>query len=230
MTLLRNIVFSVLFYLFSAVFSIGLWIVSLVKPSTALPGASAWSRGVRWLTRYILGIRIEIDGELPHGRCIVAPKHESFFEALMLPALFPNAAVVMKRELSRIPVWGDLVQRHASIFVDRTAGGQAMRSMLTAAKAARAAEREILIFPEGSRAPPGEAPPIRSGVAGLYRMLDLPVVPIALTSAHVWPKSGLKRPGVVRWRVMPEIPAGLQRREFEMRLHDAINAEQPKLA
>lgn len=223
MVLLRNILFEPLFYVGSVILVLMVGVASLFSRRAAVRGAHYWSKYVHLLTRYVLGIRIEVDGELPHGDLIVAPKHESFFEALLLPSLFPRGAVVMKRELLKIPVWGWIVQRHGSIFVDRSGKGSAMRSMLREAEAAKAAGREIVVFPEGSRAAPGEEPEIRAGIAGLYRMLKLPVVPVALNSAHVWPKSGLKRPGVVHMRVMPAIPVGLDRKAFEERLHAGIN-------
>lgn len=223
MVLLRNLLFEPLFYVGSVIYVLIVAFFALFSNRYAVRGAHHWSNYVRFLTRHVLGIRIEIDGELPHGAVIVAPKHESFFEALLLPSLFPNGAVVMKRELLRIPIWSGIVRRHGSIFVDRSGKGAAMRSMLREAEAAKAAGREIVVFPEGSRAAPDEEPEIRSGVAGLYRMLKLPVVPVCLRSAHVWPKSGLKRPGTVRLEVMPEIPVGLERKDFEARLHAGIN-------
>ncbi|MEE4348691.1 MAG: lysophospholipid acyltransferase family protein [Pacificimonas sp.] len=223
MLFLRNLVFAIAFYAVSITLSLGIYAVSLMTPHRVRDGASNWSRQVMRLSEGILGIRLEIEGDLPTKACIVAPKHESYFEALLLPALFPTSAVVMKRELSRIPVWGRLVKKHGSIFVDRKGRSAAMRTMLTRAKAAKSEGRPIVIFPEGSRAQTGEQPPVRSGVAGLYRLLGLPVVPIALATNHVWPRTGMKRPGTAIMRVMPEIPPGLPREEMEARLHAAIN-------
>ena len=227
MLVIRNIAFSLLFYLGSAALVFMTALMALVSPGWARTGASIWSTYVRRLARLVLGIRLQIDGKLPSGQVIVAPKHESFYEALLLPGIFDRPAVVMKRELSRIPIWGSIVRRHGSIFVDRSAQASAMRAMLREAEAAKSESREIVIFPEGSRADPGAAPPLRSGVAGLYRLLKLPVVPVALRSAHVWPKQGLKRPGTVRMKVLPPIPPGLPRQEFERRLHEAINSDLP---
>ncbi|EMD83519.1 lysophospholipid acyltransferase family protein [Pacificimonas flava] len=226
MILLRNILFQLAFYLGSIVLVLGVAVMALISPRQARAGAHIWSRYVQICTRVFLGIRLQVDGTLPSGGgVIVAPKHESFYEAMLLPAIFPSAAVVMKRELSRIPVWGWVVTRHGSIFVDREAKSSAMRSMLNAAARAVEEDREIVIFPEGSRAEAHQAPPLRPGVAGLYRLLKLPVVPVSLNSAHVWPRKGLKRPGTVRLKVMPVIPAGLPRDEFEARLHAAINGQ-----
>ena len=223
MILMRNIVFAPLFYLGSAIIVLLVAVLALVSRRMTQRGAHIWSAYVLFIARVILGIRIEIDGILPTGTVIAAPKHQSNFETLALPSLFRWPAVVMKAELMRIPVWGWIARRLGSIPVDRAAQASAMRTMLRAAERAVAEKRQIVIFPEGTRTPPGEAPPIRAGVAGLYRLLKLPVVPIALKSAHVWPKEGLKRPGTVRMRVLEPIPPGLPRPEFEARLHAAIN-------
>lgn len=227
MILLRNILFEIGFYLGSTVLVLMTAIFSLISPHMARVGARQWSRWVRFLAEKVLGIRTVIEGEIPSGSVIAAPKHESFFEALILPALFPQPAVVMKRELEKIPVWGWIVKRHGSIFVDRSAQASAMRAMLAQATLAKTEGREIVIFPEGSRADPGTSPPLKPGVAGIYRLLKLPVVPIALKSAHVWPKKGLRRPGIVPVKVLPAIPPGLSREELEARLHAAINTDLP---
>ncbi len=89
-----------------------------------------------------------------------------------------------------------------------------MRALLTAAKQVRAAGRNVVIFPEGTRVPHGEAPPLKAGFAGLYKALGMPVVPIAMDSGRVWPRrSFIKRPGVVTFRLGEPIPPGLPRDE-----------------
>jgi len=99
-----------------------------------------------------------------------------------------------------------------------------MRGMMRDAKVAVEQGRAIMIFPEGTRVKPGETPPLKPGFAGLYRMLGLPVVPVATDSGLVWPRKGLKRPGVVTLRFGEVIPPGLPRAEAEARVHAAMNA------
>jgi 1-acyl-sn-glycerol-3-phosphate acyltransferase len=130
----------------------------------------------------------------------------------------------MKAELMRIPVWGWIARRHGSIPVERDGSASALRAMMRAAEAAIAEAREIVIFPEGTRVPVGEAPALKPGVSGLYRLLKLPVVPVALDSGRLWPRRGfLKRPGTITLRFGAPIPPGLPRADFEARLHAAIN-------
>jgi 1-acyl-sn-glycerol-3-phosphate acyltransferase len=224
MNFLRTLLFSIFFYGLSVP-------VVLLVPMAALLGRDAlrsyamgWVGLMTWSARWILGIRVEIEGEVPKGPVLFAGKHESIFEALELSRLLGSPATVMKRELAQIPVWGWAARRYGVIVVNRTANAAALRSMMKEGKAALAEGRSILIFPEGTRVKPGEAPELRSGFAGLYRMLSLPVVPIAVKSGHVWPKHGIKKPGVVTFRFEPVIPPGLPRAEAEARVHAGINA------
>jgi 1-acyl-sn-glycerol-3-phosphate acyltransferase len=147
------------------------------------------------------------------------------FETVDALVILEHPAIVLKRELADLPGWGWVAKRFGVIPVDRAGGAIALRRMLKAAQAAKAAGRPILIFPEGTRVLPGEQPPLQAGFAGLYRALGVPVVPIAIDSGRIWPRrSFAKRPGVVRWHVGEIIPPGLPRDEIEARVHHAINA------
>ena len=108
--------------------------------------------------------------------------------------------------------------------VDREASAKALRQLMAEGAALRARGRSVIVYPEGTRVKPGETPPLRSGFAGLYKAVGLPVVPIALDSGLVMPKTGAKRPGVVTVRIGKPIPAGLPRKEAEQRVWAAINA------
>jgi len=224
MNVLRTLVFTIFFYGLSVVLVLLVPFVALLGSDALRSYAMAWVGLMAWSARWILGIRVQIEGEIPQGPAIFAGKHESLFEALELSRLLGSPATVMKRELAQIPLWGWAARRYGVIIVNRTANAAALRSMMKDAKAALAQGRSVLIFPEGTRVKPGEAPALRSGFAGLYRMLDLPVVPIAVRSGHVWPKHGIKKPGVITFRFEPVIPPGLPRAEAEARVHAGINA------
>lgn len=225
---LRNFAYALFFYTLSVP-------VVLLAPVAGLFGRGplrAWCNGwaglMRWSARVFLRIETRIEGTIPPGPMLFAAKHESIFEAIELTRLLGAPASVMKRELMRIPVWGWSAQRYGVIVIDRKASATAMRSMMRDAKAALAEGRSVLIFPEGTRVAPGETPWLKSGFAGLYRMLDLPVVPVAVKSGHVWPLHGPKRPGVVTLHFGEPIPPGLPRDEAEALVHAGINALQPE--
>jgi 1-acyl-sn-glycerol-3-phosphate acyltransferase len=224
MNVLRTIVFSIFFYGLSVPLVLFVPVVGLFGRRPLRRYAMRWVALMGWSARWILGIETRIEGAVPEGPVLFAAKHEALFEALELTRRLGSPATVMKRELAQIPVWGWAARRYGVIVVDRTANASALRAMMRDARAALAEGRSVLIFPEGTRVAPGEAPPLRAGFAGLYRMLDLPVVPIAVRSGHVWPRRGAKRSGVVTFRFGEVVPPGLPRAEAEARVHAGINA------
>ena len=224
MNLLRSLIFALFFYPGSVVMVLAALAAVPFGPAAIVAGSRRWARWHRWCARVFLGIETRVDGVLPQEAALVVLKHESMFETIETLVLFDRPAVVMKKELVDIFGWGHVARKHGVIPVDRDAGAAAMRQMLAAAKAAKAANRPIVLFPEGTRVPHGERPPLRAGFAGLYKMLNLPVVPVALDAGRIWPRSFVKKPGVVHLKVGEAIPPGLPRDEVEARVHAAINA------
>lgn len=184
----------------------------------------AWTRFHALCAAAIMGIRTRVEGRLPDGPALVAAKHESMYETLELVRLLGHPAVVVKRQITDFPIWAPVTKLYGMVPVDREASAAAMRAMLRSATVVRAERRSLLIFPEGTRVAPGESPPLRAGLAGLYRHMGLPLVPVALDSGSVWPRRGAKRPGIVTMRFGEPIPPGLPRAEVEARVHAAINA------
>lgn len=225
MTLLRSLLYAAIFYPGSAIYVIGAMLAIPVGQPAVILAARSWGLFHHFCIVTLLGQRVRVEGAMPEEPVLYVFKHESMFETIELLCLFRRPAVVAKAELIRIPLWGRLAVAHGVIPVERQAGATALRAMMKAAKAALTAGRPICLFPEGTRVPHGEKPPLRSGFAGLYKMLKVPVVPVALDSGRLSPRSSfLKRPGVITFRVGEMIPAGLPREEAEARVHAAINA------
>jgi len=225
MAFIRSLAFALVFY--SATF-----LCVLVALPASLFGRQPlrsvthfWVAVHGWCTRNLLGIRTRVEGDVPQGAVLVAAKHQSMYETMEVVALLHEPAIIMKRELSDIPLWGWVARRYGIIPVDREGGAAALRRMMRAAESAIAEGRPLIIFPEGTRVAPGEQPPLQPGFAGLYRALKLPVVPLALDSGRLWPRGELvKRPGIVTFRFGAPIPPGLKREEIEARVHEEINA------
>lgn len=231
MTLLRRFLYLLAFYGGTLVLlPVGVLAAALgQRPVIAV--ARWWGQWHGGCCRYLLGISSVVEGQVPPGACIIAIKHESFYEALQVPVRFERPAIVLKRELTDLPIWGWIVRRHGGIPVDRAAGSAALRTMVRAAQAAVAAGRPIIIFPEGTRVEAGTAPPLKPGLAGLYKVLGLPVVPIAVNSGRLLPRGQSPRGGgVVTWKIAPAIPAGLPRAEMEALVFAGINALNPAAA
>ncbi len=222
--ILRSALFALLFYPGTLMFV--LMILGAVPFGTRAVQTCvhAWAKYHYWLVQHILGIRFVWDGVIPDGPYLIAVKHQAMVEAVDTLRFARMPVVVMKRELSHMPLWGKAARAYGVIGVDRDAGAAALREMMVAAKQAAASGRPVLIFPEGTRVPVGESPPLRPGFAGLYRVLGLPVVPIALDSARIWPRGFVKQAGTIHFKVGEIIPPGLKRDDVEARVHAAINA------
>ncbi|WP_174292387.1 lysophospholipid acyltransferase family protein [Sphingomonas bacterium] len=221
---LRTIVFRAVFYGLSVPIVLAVPVPALLGQRALIGYAHRWARLHRWAARHILGITVRVEGAPLAGQALYAAKHHSMFETTELAILLHGPAVVLKRELARIPLWGWAARRYGAIVVDREASAGALRGMMREAEAARGTGRSVLIYPEGTRVAPGEQPPLRSGFAGLYRALALPTVPIAVDSGRLWPRHGPRQAGVVTLRFGEPIPAGLPRRQMEEQVHRAINA------
>ncbi|WP_419807797.1 lysophospholipid acyltransferase family protein [Sphingomonas sp.] len=224
---LRTWLFRLAFYGGSGPIIVTVPISGLFGRGAMIGHARIWSSYQRWCARLILGITVRVEGTLPTHPVLYAVKHQSFFEAIDMAAALNGPAIILKRELTRIPFWGWATKVYGAIAVDREASAAMMRRMMTEGRALTGEGRSILLFPEGTRVPPGEQPPLKAGFAGLYKTLKLPVVPIAVDSGRLWPKHGAKRPGVITYRIGEEVPPGLPRDEAERRVHAAINALNP---
>ena len=220
---LRSLAFYLLFY-GGSVLLVGASVVAIIARRQWLRGVVArWGGWHLWCTQRLLGIEVVLDGDLPQGPVLIAVKHESFFEAIDTPRLFAYPAVFAKQELFRIPGWGYSALTYGLIPVAREEGAKTLRAMLATAKQRVAEGRPLVIFPEGTRVPHGTRPPLQAGFAGLYKLLRLPVVPIAVDSGRLYHRL-IKRPGRITYRIGETIPAGLERAEVETRVHQAINA------
>ncbi|MFM2301064.1 MAG: hypothetical protein RLZZ84_800 [Pseudomonadota bacterium] len=221
--LLRSCVFYLVFYVGSIPLVVFAALMAAAPPKPFRRAVEAWSRWHRGCARILLGQRVRIEGHMPSTPVLFAIKHESYFEAIDLPALLDAPAVFAKAELLRIPVWGNGARKFGLIGVEREQGATALRRMISAAKEMVAAGRALAIFPEGTRVAHGTTPELKSGFAGLYKLLGMPVVPVAVDSGplyHRW----IKRPGTITYRFAEPIPAGLPRDEAEARVCAAINA------
>jgi 1-acyl-sn-glycerol-3-phosphate acyltransferase len=191
-----------------------------------------------WVVKVIVGLKYKVEGlehlhkALNHGPCLVACKHQSAWETIALPTFFDYFTIVLKRELTHIPLFGFYMKWLQMIVVNRGSRSQSIKSLLTQGRQAIALNRSILIFPEGTRTQPGEKITYQPGVALLYNDLNIPVIPVALNSGFFWGRRALiKTPGCITIRFLPPITPGLGREEFMKRLeHDIETACQELLS
>ena len=164
-----------------------------------------WFRVVMWGTRHILGVRMEVQGldNLPLGKtsaAVLLSKHQSTLETLWLPTLMSHPlAFVFKRELLKIPFFGWSMARLDMIHIDRASRTVAMKNVIDQGKRLLAQGNWVIMFPEGTRIPRGEAGTYQTAGTRLAVESGAPVVPIAVATARCWPKRGfVKHSGVVR--------------------------------
>ena len=226
MILIRSLVFTVVFYVWSVIYAIAM-VPLLVAPRRWLLAALRfWSLSLIVLLRVICGIRVEIRGReyAPAGDALIAPKHQTMFDVFVQFSALKGSLFVFKKELMAIPIFGWIALKLGSIVVDRAGQATALRDMVRRAQEQfRLEDRPLVIFPEGTRKAPGAVPDYKPGVAALYRELGVTVHPMATNAGTHWPAHGfLRRPGVIVYEFLEPIPPGLKRGEFMRRLEDSI--------
>jgi len=237
MILLRSLIFNLAFFLWAIVLgTLGLPLLLFPRRAAVVLGR-LWSSGSVWLLRHIVGLEYELRGRdrVPRAACIVAIKHQSAWDAVILSIALDDPVPVVKRELLRLPIYGWYMGRAGAIAIDRRAGAVALRRMVEAARLAAAAGRPIVIFPQGTRVAPGARLPYQPGVAALYRALALPLLPAAVNSGLFWGRrSFIRRPGRIVLEFLDPIPPGWGKRslmtELERRIETATAALEAEAA
>ena len=219
---LRSALFGAWFYGLTVVFCL----VAPVAWLFGVPGVRRYSR--TWARLALAGLRVccgitwEVTGleHLPReGPALLASQHQSAFDTLLWVVLAPRFSYVLKRELTRIPLFGQTLRRAGMIPVDRAAGAAALRALLRGADAAVADQRQVVIFPEGTRVAPGARHRLHPGVAALAARMRLPVIPVVTDSGEHWGRRAFrKQPGVIRVAILPPLPVDLPREALLERL------------
>jgi 1-acyl-sn-glycerol-3-phosphate acyltransferase len=225
MTAVRSILFQTLFYSWTAMLALAYLPLLALPRGAIVKMGRCWSHSVLWLLARTVGLTWRVEGAetLPRGRFIVAAKHQSAWDTLVMPVLFPDPVVILKKELLLLPFYGWYAKKHGMIGVDRGDGANALRGMVADAARAAARGQTLVMFPEGTRTAPGDRRPYQRGIAALYARLNLPVVPVALDSGLYWRRRNLLlRPGVITVRILPPIPPGLSSADFMTRLETDI--------
>ncbi len=233
MLILRSLLFNTVFYGWTVVCCFGLLWTLPLHHSRLIAGVKWYMRTLVWLERTIIGLEYEIVGleHLPRqGAFIVGAKHQSMWETMKLHLILDDPAIILKRELLFLPIWGWYAAKARMIAVNRGRKGAAVASMLEGAKQVAAEGRPICIFPQGTRVAPGVHRPYKVGIAILYEALDLPIVPMALNSGMFWGRrTFIKRPGRITIQFLPPIPPGLTKETALARLEAELEEASDRL-
>ncbi|MAM33887.1 MAG: 1-acyl-sn-glycerol-3-phosphate acyltransferase [Micavibrio sp.] len=236
MNLFRAYLFNVVFYCFTAIVCI-LYIPALFLPKGPYRRAlEFYFASVHVIEKYVLGLTYEVIGleNLPSsGSYIVGAKHQSAYETMKLYLLFPNPAVILKKELLYLPFWGWLALKSGAIAIDRKTRERAMRSITEGAIRVRDEGRPIAIFPQGTRTSIDETPQIKKyrwGIARMAKAAELDIIPVALNSGVYWPRNAfLKKPGKVTFKILPPISYKLSEKDIMKKLEGSLETESNKL-
>lgn len=227
---LRSAAFNLLFYPYTLLVMLaGLPALLFLSERAARRYARAWMRGVRQLLFWTTGLAVELRGleRIPEGPVIFAAKHQSALDTMLFHLVRTDVVYGLKQELKRVPLFAFYIVRTGCIFVDRGGAATALKSLVRGARKTVAEGASLVIFPEGTRRPPGAPPAYKSGVAALYAALGVPVVPVALNTGLFWPRrSFVKRPGRAVVEMLEPIPPGLDRHRFMALLEERIEARQ----
>jgi 1-acyl-sn-glycerol-3-phosphate acyltransferase len=227
---LRTVLFVLWFYLSMAVIAVGLSPALLMGHRQAMGVVHIWAKTALWGYRWIAGVKVQTLGaqHVPTGPALVASKHQGLLDFVALIASLPDPCFVLKKELTRMPFLGWFGIKTKMIAVDRDGHAKALKDMVRSARDRLAEGRQIIIFPEGTRAEVGAVPDYKPGIAALYRELEVPCIPVATDSGVWWPAKGSIPQGVATFEFLEPIPAGLKRAPFmadlELRIETASNA------
>jgi 1-acyl-sn-glycerol-3-phosphate acyltransferase len=221
----RSLIFNALFYLNLVVLMIFGLPAILFGRHGVFALARLWGAVSVWLLDKICGLRLEYRGveNIPPGAVLIAVKHQSFLETFALLKYAPDFAIILKRQLTRLPLFGLYLIVSQQIAIDRGRGRQALQQIAAAAKPVIAAGRQVFIYPEGTRRPPGAPPKYKQGVTALYAATGAACLPVAVNTGLFWRRRGfLRRPGVAVIEYLPVITPGLDPAAFSERLQSTI--------
>ncbi len=227
---LRSAVFNVVFFAMTFVLTVIATAVRFVAPRHVLAMAMLWGRVMVAAARIICGMHVKVVGlrHIPAGSALIASRHQSAFDTFVWLTLLPRCCYVLKHDLLRIPLFGKLIVGSGMIAVDRRAGGAAIRALLREADRAVREQRQIVIFPEGTRGAPGVVLDLQPGIAALAARTRLPVVPVTTDSGRCWGRRAFRKlPGTIRIEIGEPIPAGTHRAELMRILRAKFEAADP---
>ncbi|MCZ0811493.1 MAG: lysophospholipid acyltransferase family protein [Pseudomonadota bacterium] len=226
----RSLIFVINIYVMMGVMGILFFPWALVSRRGALTACQSWCRWVRWSARWMVGLRTEVRGTPPRDEVLIAAKHQSFLDIILIFGALPAGKFIMKRELMWAPVIGQYALRIGCVPVDRGKRSQAIRKMVTDVAKGRQEPGQLIIYPQGTRIAPGVKAPYKVGTGVLYQELGQDCVPVAANVGLFWPRKGIMRkPGTAVVEFLPRLESGLEREVFMARLQDEVETGSNRL-
>lgn len=227
---IRSLLFNIQMYLALPVWGIVFVIPAIISRRGAILCCRSYCWYIKWTARWMIGLTCEVRGTPPQDEVLIAAKHQSFLDVLMIYGDIPAGKFIMKRILMFAPIVGQFGLRVGCIPVSRGKRGAAIKKMLADVEAGRTAGGQLIIYSQGTRIAPGVKAPYKIGTGVLYQEMGQDCVPVAANVGVFWPKAGIyRKPGVAVVEFLPRIPAGLPRNVFMKVLEEAVETRSNEL-
>ncbi|MCT8158961.1 lysophospholipid acyltransferase family protein [Pseudoruegeria sp. SHC-113] len=227
---LRSLLFSIQIYVMMFLMALFFTPMAIWKRDWAFHGIHTWCRYVRWSADWMLGLKSEVRGEIPTDEVLIASKHQSFFDIILIVSETPRPKFIMKKQLKWAPIVGYYAMRIGCVPVDRGKRGQAISKMVEDVKSGRQQPGQLIIYPQGTRVAPGAMLPYKVGPAVLYSQTGQDCVPAATNVGVFWPRHGVyRKPGLAVVEFLPRIKAGLSREAFMEKLEAEVEGRSDAL-
>jgi len=227
---LLSLAFIVQMYAAMVVLAIVYAIPAMISRSGAWAGVHAYCRWVRLSARVMVGLRSEIRGEVPEGEVLIASKHQSFFDIILICSVVARPKFIMKKELKWAPILGWYALRIGCIPVDRGKKGRAIAEMKRAVAEGARVPGQLIIYPQGTRVAPGVPMPYKVGTGLLYQQVGQTCIPAATNVGVFWPRHGIyRKPGLAVVEFLPPIPPGKPVGDFMAELERVVETASDRL-
>lgn len=226
----RSLIFMIVIYAWMLILGIVFLPYALFSKAGALKACKTYARSTMWLARWMVGIRCEVRGTAPTNEVVIAAKHQTFLDIIMIFDAIPHGKFIMKRELLFTPVIGMYARRLGCIPVNRGKRGAAVAKMVKDVSKEFSEPGQLVIYPQGTRVAPGAKKPYKVGTSVLYEGLGFPCVPVATNAGVFWPRTGVMRiPGLAIVDFLDPIEPGVGRDDFLARLEEVIETRSNEL-
>lgn len=221
--LIRSILFNLQMYIAMPIFALIYAPWAIFSPYGAVAACHAYSAWVMWTASWMIGLKTEVRGTPPTDEVLVAAKHQSFLDIMMIYHAIPHGKFIMKHELLYAPILGQFAKRLGCVPVKRGKRGKAIAKMMEDVKKGEQLPGQLVIYAQGTRLAPGVKAPYKVGAAALYEQMGVDCVPVATNAGVFWPRHGFyRKPGVAVVDFLPRIEAGMDKEEFMVRLETEV--------
>ncbi|KNG94397.1 lysophospholipid acyltransferase family protein [Pseudaestuariivita atlantica] len=226
----RSFVFMLQMYFMMAFLAIFFTPWAIFDRQGAYSGVRTYCRWVRWTASWMVGLKTEIRGTVPTDEVLIASKHQSFLDIIMIVSVVPRPKFIMKASLRWAPILGWYGMRIGCVPVERGKRAEAIRKMVAEVKSGDAPAGQLIIYSQGTRVAPGAKLPYKVGTAVLYEETGQTVVPAATNVGVFWPRLGIyRKPGLAVVEFLDPIPPGMEKEPFLAHLEQVVETRSNEL-